>query len=55
MNLDKLFKWIIVVVIGFTVTGNLNKITHWIYKAQAQLIYESRSSAWCNPNIFLQK
>jgi len=55
MNLDKLFEWIIIVVIGFAVTGNLDKFTHWVYHAQAKVIYESRASAWGNPNIFLKK
>lgn len=52
MNLDKLFEWIIIVVIGFALTGNLDKLTQWVYRAQAKVIYESRASAWGNPSIF---
>lgn len=55
MNLDKLFEWIVVIVIGFALTGNLAKLTRWIYVAQAKVIHESRASTWGNPNIFLQK
>lgn len=52
MNLDKLFEWIIIVVIGFAVTGNLDKLTYWVYQAQAKVIFESRASTWGNPSIF---
>lgn len=52
MNLDKLFEWVIVVVIGFALTDNLYRFTLWVYHAQAKIIYESRASAWGNPSIF---
>lgn len=52
MNLDKLFDWIIIVVIGFALNGNLDRLTHWVYRAQAKVIYESRASAWGSPSIF---
>ena len=52
MNLDKIFEWVIVIVIGFSITGNLDKLTHWIYKAQAKLMIESRTSSWGSPTIF---
>lgn len=52
MNLDKLFEWIIVIVIGFSITGNLDKLTHWVYRAQAKLMYEARASNWGSPSIF---
>lgn len=52
MNLDKLFEWVIVVVIGFALTGNLDKLTYWVYRAQAKVLYQSRSSAWGSPSIF---
>ncbi len=52
MNLDKLFEWITVIVVGCAVTGDLNKLTHWIYHAQASLVYESRASSWGSPSIF---
>lgn len=52
MNLDKLFDWVIVIAIGFALTGNLDRLTRWIYVAQAKLVYESRASAWGNPSVF---
>lgn len=52
MNLDKLFEWTIIVVIGFAVTGNLDKLTYWVYHAQTKVIYESRASTCENPSIF---
>lgn len=52
MNLDKLFDWVVVIVIGFAVTGNLEKLTRLIYVAQAKVIYESRASNWGSPSIF---
>ncbi len=52
MSLDKLFEWIIIVVTGFAVTGNLDKLTYWAYHAQAKVIYESQASRWGNSSIF---
>jgi hypothetical protein len=52
MNLDKLFDWVIVIVIGFTTAGHLDTLTSWIYREQAKLIYASRASNWGSPSIF---
>ncbi len=52
MNLDKLFEWVVAIVIGFAVTGNLDTLTRWVYHAQAKLVYESRASNWGSPSIF---
>ena len=52
MNLEKLFTWIAGVVIAFAVTGNLHVLQAWIWKAQAKIIYESRSSTWGSPRFF---
>ncbi len=52
MNLDKLFDWVIVIVIGFATAGHLDTLTNWVYRAQAKLVYESRASNWGNPSIF---
>ena len=46
MNLYKLYKWTIVVV-----KGNLDKLTHWIYRAQTKVIYELHTLAWANPSV----
>lgn len=54
MNLDKLFAWVVGVVMMFAVTGKLDVLQAWIWRAQAKLIYESRSSAWGSPRFFPQ-
>lgn len=52
MNLDKLFEWVVVIVMGFALTGNLDTLTRWVCRAQAKLVYESRASNWGSPSIF---
>ena len=52
MNLDKLFVWITAVVIGFAATGNLDVLQSYVWKAQAKVIYESRTSTWGSPRFF---
>jgi len=52
MNLDKLFAWIVGIVIVFAGTGQLDVLQNWIWKAQAKVIYESRSSQWGSPRFF---
>ncbi len=52
MNLDKLFEWVVIIVMGFALTGKLDTLTRWVYQAQAKIVYESRASAWGSPSIF---
>lgn len=52
MNLDKLFAWIVGVVIAFALTGQLDSFQAWVWRAQAKVIYESRSSNWGSPRFF---
>lgn len=52
MNLEKLFEWVVVIVMGFALMGNLDTLTRWVYRAQAKLVYESRASNWGSPSIF---
>lgn len=54
MNLDKLFTWIAGIGIAFAVTGHLDTLQAWIWKAQAKVVYESRSSQWGSPRFFSQ-
>lgn len=54
MNLDKLFAWIVGVVIAFAATGQLNILQAWVWRAQAMVIYESRSSNWGSPHFFYE-
>lgn len=46
MNLDKLFSWIAGVVIAFAIVGKLDVLQVWIWRAQAKVVYESRTSTW---------
>lgn len=52
MNLDKLFTWIIGIVIAFAAAGKLDVLQNWIWRAQAKVVYESRTSTWGSPRIF---
>lgn len=52
MNLDKLFAFAIAVVIGWAEVGQLDFLQNWIWKAQAKLIYESRTETWGSPRFF---
>lgn len=36
----------------FALSGKLDTLISWIYRAQAQLVYESRASHWGSPSIF---
>lgn len=55
MNLDKIFTWIAGVVIAFAITGQLDLLQAWIWKAQAKVMYESRTSTWGSPRFFSSK
>lgn len=55
MNLDKLYEWVVVIVMAFILTGNLDTLTRCIYRAQAKLVYESRASNWGSASIFIDK
>lgn len=52
MNLDKLTAFAVSVVLAAALAGNLGRLQLWVGKAQAQLLYEARASAWGNPSIF---
>lgn len=55
MNLDKLFAWIVAVVIAIASTGQIDILQAWIWRAQAKVIYESRTSTWGSPRFFEAK
>lgn len=55
MNLDKLFSWIAGIVIAFAVVGNLDVLQAWIWRAQAEVVYQSRTSTWGSPRFFPTK
>lgn len=52
MNLDKLFAWVISLVILSASIGKINALQAWIWKSQAQSIYNSRTSTWGSPRFF---
>jgi len=54
MNLDKLFARVVGVVIAFTATGRLDELQTWVWRTQAKIVYESRTSTWGSPRFFIR-
>lgn len=52
MNLDKLFSWVAGIVIAFAVMGKIDVLQAWIWRAQATVVYQSRTSTWGSPRFF---
>lgn len=52
MNFDKLFSWIVPLVIAAAITGNIDSLQRWIWTAQAKTIIASRTSTWGSPRFF---
>ena len=52
MNLDKLITISVGVVLALSLTMNLDKIQTLVWRAQAKLIYESRTETWGTPRFF---
>ncbi|MBL7544500.1 MAG: hypothetical protein JNL11_11850 [Bdellovibrionaceae bacterium] len=52
MNLEKLFDLIIGIVIAYAFSGHLKEVQMWVIKAQAKLVYESRTELWGSPKFF---
>jgi len=52
MNFDKLFPFVLSTVMAAAAVGKIDTLQKWIWKAQAQVLYESRASAWGSPKIF---
>ncbi len=52
MNLDKLISLSVAAVLALSVTMNLDQLQTWIWRAQAKLIYESRTKTWGSPRFF---
>ena len=55
MNLDKLFAWVVGVVLVFAASGRLDVLQNWIWRAQARVVFESRASTWGSPRFFDEK
>jgi len=52
MNFDKALTWIAGIVLAAAVTGQLPKLQLMIWKAQAKVIRESRTSTWGSPRFW---
>ena len=54
MNIEKLIPYILSIVIGAAAIGKIDDLQIWIIKAQAKVLYESRSSNWgtCSQSKF---
>jgi hypothetical protein len=52
MNFDKLIPFVVGVVMCAAVAGQLDRLEIWIFRAQAQVLYESRASNWGSPRVF---
>lgn len=52
MSIEKLIPYVLSIVIGAAAMGKLDDLQIWIIKAQAKVLYESRSSNWGSPNVF---
>lgn len=52
MNIEKIIPYILSIVIGAAAICKLDDLQIWIIKAQAKVLYESRSSNWGSPNVF---
>lgn len=54
MNFDKLIPFIMTIVIGAAAIGKVDALQRWVWKSQAKLLYQSRSSNWGNPSVFIE-
>lgn len=52
MNFDRLFAWIVPIVVAAAISGNINSLQRWIWTAQAKTITASRTSTWGSPRFF---
>ncbi len=52
MNYDKLATWAMGIVIAAALIGQFDRLQLLIWKAQANVLYESRSSNWGSPRFF---
>ena len=51
-NIEKLIPLAVGVVPMAAATGNIDKLQMWIWKAQAKVIQQSRTSNWGSPRFF---
>lgn len=51
MNLTNLIFWSVTIITGLAGAYNVDTIQMAIWKAQAKLVYESRTETWGSPNF----
>ena len=52
MSLENLVKWVIGIVVASAAVGQLDTLQVWIWRAQAKVVIESRTSTWGSPKFF---
>ena len=52
MNLSNLTDVAVSIALSAALMGNLDKLQMLVWKAQARLLYESRTSTWGSPDFF---
>jgi len=52
MNFDKLYAWALGIVIAAAAVGQLDTLQAWIWRAQARVLHESRTTTWGSPRFF---
>lgn len=52
MNFENLVSWVAGIAIGFSLVGALPQLQTWIWKAQAHVVREARTSTWGSPRFF---
>jgi hypothetical protein len=52
MDFKNVFAIATAVVLTAAASGNLDKLQMWVWKAQARVIRESRTSNWGSPRFF---
>lgn len=52
MNFTNLIFWTATIITGLAGTYNIEAIQESIWRAQARLVYESRTESWGSPKFF---
>ena len=53
--IEKLMPLAVSVVLMAAATGNIDRLQMWVWKAQAKVIQESRTSNWGSPRFFPER
>lgn len=53
MNFNNLIPFSASVVLAFAAVGKLDRLQMWVWKAQVQVLHESRASNWGSPRFFV--